>query len=350
MVQKALRAGRQGNILQQIRDRYRIRGKGYNIPLQAKGSKKLDSFLQAFKRRIDRPPVNASLKLDANDEVSILAGKAGAVVDTEKLRHNLLVTATQLDRDITASVEVQEPDVTASELRSWGISSVVARFDSRYKTADANRTHNLKVAAQALDGAVIPPGATFSFNKQVGPRASNNGYKEAPVVVDGELRTRAPHIWAAGDAVACAYNYTSVATHHAEVVVENLLDGAHRKAEQRVVPWAIYTDPSVGHVGLTEAEARTQGYDVRAVVIPASAFPRAQTDEETYGLVKMVADARTNRALGANLLCLHAGDIIHEVALALQADVSLDHLADLIHAYPTMSQAVQSLARRARAG
>lgn len=187
MVQRAMQVGREGNLLKQMVDRYRIRRKGYDIPLRVKGNGKLDAFLQGFRRKIDRPAKNASLSVDAANQVHIIPGQSGLVVNMEKLRHELLEATMQYDRDLMVPVQRQEPDITADQLRSWGITNVVAQFDTSFNTTDANRTHNLKVAAQALNGAVIPPGKTFSFNKQVGPRAPSTGYKEAHVVVNGEL-------------------------------------------------------------------------------------------------------------------------------------------------------------------
>ncbi len=168
-----------------------------------------------------------------------------------------------------------------------------------------------------------------------GVRANDKG-----IEVNDELCTSVPHIWAAGDIVG-HYMFTHIASYHAEVVFANAVEGQHDRLDYSVVPWVIFTDPEVAHVGLTEAEARDQGHDVAVGRIEFKDLVRAVTAGEVRGLGKIVADKKTGRILGANYICHNAGEIIHEVAVAMRAGMSARELGRTIHAYPTMAEGVR---------
>ncbi|MGZ4110150.1 MAG: dihydrolipoyl dehydrogenase, partial [Actinomycetota bacterium] len=102
----------------------------------------------------------------------------------------------------------------------------------------------------------------------------------------------------------------------------------------------------VASVGLTEAQAREAGHDVRTGVVPFSESERAHIDGATEGLVKLVADARTGELLGGHIVGEEAGAMIHEVVAAMAARVPAKAVADAIHAYPTLSETVKEAFRR----
>jgi pyruvate/2-oxoglutarate dehydrogenase complex dihydrolipoamide dehydrogenase (E3) component len=168
-----------------------------------------------------------------------------------------------------------------------------------------------------------------------GVRANNEG-----IEVNDELRTTVPHIWAAGDIVG-HYMFTHIASYHADLVFANAVEGRHERLDYSVVPWVIFTDPEVAHVGLTEAEARERGQDIVVGRIEFKDLVRAITAGETRGFGKIVADKRTGRILGANYICHNAGEIIHEVAMAMRAGMHARELGRMIHAYPTMAEGVR---------
>ncbi|HEY4484908.1 MAG TPA: dihydrolipoyl dehydrogenase, partial [Nitrospiria bacterium] len=107
-----------------------------------------------------------------------------------------------------------------------------------------------------------------------------------------------------------------------------------------VVPSGIFTIPEIGTVGLKEWEARERGLEVRVGRYPFRALGRAQTMDETAGLVKVIADAKTDRVLGAQIIGPHASDLIHEAALAIRLGGRAEDLSGMIHAHPTLSEAV----------
>jgi mercuric reductase len=162
----------------------------------------------------------------------------------------------------------------------------------------------------------------------------------AGIVVDATLRTSAPGVWAAGDCVAGAPRYTALADHQARVAAHNALGGAPRQATARVVPSAIFSDPELGRVGMTEAEARAAGFQVRAETVPMRDLARAVITGETAGAVKLIADSTTGRLLGGSVLAAGGGELLGEIALAVRLGLDCHAIADTLHAYPTFSEGV----------
>ncbi len=170
--------------------------------------------------------------------------------------------------------------------------------------------------------------------------AAGVAYGPNGIPVDDTLRTNAPHIWAAGD-VTGTYPYTHVADYQARIAEFNAMSGRPpRRADYRVVPRVIFTDPELARVGLTEHEARNAGYDVKSATVPMRNLARALTAGETDGAVKLVADQATGELLGGHVLAARGGELLAEVALAMRLRLPASAIADTIHAYPTLSEAV----------
>jgi pyruvate/2-oxoglutarate dehydrogenase complex dihydrolipoamide dehydrogenase (E3) component len=155
------------------------------------------------------------------------------------------------------------------------------------------------------------------------------------VVVDARLRTRQPHIYAVGD-VCGPYQFTHMAEYQAGIVLAGLLFRVPRKVDYRVIPSVTYTDPEAAQVGLTEQEAQAQGLRYEIARFPLNEIDRAITDGVDTGFLKILI-AR-GRVAGASLVCTHAGELIHELALAMQVRAKAGDISRLIHAYPTLSQ------------
>jgi mercuric reductase len=155
------------------------------------------------------------------------------------------------------------------------------------------------------------------------------------------LRTSQSHVWAVGDAVAGALPFTHVADYQARIVVHNALSGERPLEAGYVgVPWAIFTDPELGHVGQTEAEARAAGFEVRTALVPVKGLARAVTSDEPDGMVKLVAERTTGRLLGGHVLAARAGEVMGEIALAVRLGLSAEAIRHTLHAYPTFSEGV----------
>jgi pyruvate/2-oxoglutarate dehydrogenase complex dihydrolipoamide dehydrogenase (E3) component len=164
------------------------------------------------------------------------------------------------------------------------------------------------------------------------------------IITDNYLRTSARHIFAAGD-ITGHFPFTHMAAYEAAVVIRNALFfwPLLQKTDFRVVPWTTFTDPEVARVGLTEREAKAQfgADDVHVYSTHFAENDRAQTDEETKGLAKFVCKGRKDEILGAHIVGAHAGELIHEVVLAMKQRLSIGALGSMIHVYPTVTQVNQ---------
>lgn len=158
------------------------------------------------------------------------------------------------------------------------------------------------------------------------------------VWVDERLATSLPDVYAIGDLVPGSM-LAHVAMVEGRVVAENAL-GGNRKMDYRSTPNVIFTMPEVASVGMTEAQAHEQGADVKVTQFPLRADARAQTLEQSDGLVKLVCEAVSGRILGVHLMGPRATDLIAEGALAVQLGATADDLAWTTHAHPTLSEAV----------
>ena len=170
---------------------------------------------------------------------------------------------------------------------------------------------------------------------------------QGAVVVDEYLRTTVPHIWAAGDAIGRqteSQMATPVGAHDGGIAASNALAGTNRQVDHTVIPRAIFTDPQVGVVGLTDREANSQGFVCQCNTIPLSVVPRAGAIRDTRGVIKMVLERPTRRVLGVSMLGVNAAEVIHEAAMALRFGATADDLIDLVHVYPTMAEALKIVA------
>lgn len=168
--------------------------------------------------------------------------------------------------------------------------------------------------------------------------------RRGAIVVDDRLRTTNPRVWAAGD-VTASPQFVYVAAYHGTLAAENILAGSDRRVDLDALPRVTFTHPQVAAVGLTEAQAREAGFDVQVSVLPLAYVPRAIVNRETDGLFKLVADAETDRLLGAHILAVNAGDVIDSATLALKFRLTVDDLAGHFAPYLTMAEGLKLAAQ-----
>ncbi|UCC55293.1 MAG: mercuric reductase [Gammaproteobacteria bacterium] len=155
------------------------------------------------------------------------------------------------------------------------------------------------------------------------------------ITVDRRLRTSQRHILAVGD-VCGPWQFTHMAEYQAGIVLAGLLFRIPRKVDYRVVPRVTYTDPEIAEVGLNETAAREQGLRYDVARFPFSDIDRSATDSAGEGFLKILLVK--GRIAGASLVGPHAGELIHELALAMQVNAKARAVTDLVHAYPTYAQ------------
>jgi dihydrolipoamide dehydrogenase len=171
-----------------------------------------------------------------------------------------------------------------------------------------------------------------------GVRTDARGFIE----VDEDCRTAQPHIFAVGDVVR-----GPMLAHKASeegVAVAERIAGQKPHLDFNHVPWVIYTWPEIAWVGKTEAQLRAEGRDIRIGQFPFMASGRAKAMGETSGMVKMIADAATDRLLGVHILGANASELIAEAVLAMAFDGSSEDIALTIHGHPTLAEAMHEAA------
>ena len=167
---------------------------------------------------------------------------------------------------------------------------------------------------------------------------------KAGIVVDDHLRTSTPGIWAAGDVNAVA-QFTPIAQYQARIAVADMFGADGPAADYSILPTAIFTDPELGGVGLTEAQARGQGHAVE--VVRYDYVRRFSFIDARHGLFKIVFDRESRRVLGLHVVSRNAGDIVQGFSLALRLGATVDDIARMHHVYPTFGEGVKAAAERA---
>jgi mercuric reductase len=167
------------------------------------------------------------------------------------------------------------------------------------------------------------------------------------VKVDDHLRTTNPRVYAAGD-VTPSPQFVYVSAYEGALAAANALLGANQATDFTGLPRVTFTTPAIALAGLTEAQARAAGYQVRTAVLPLSAVPRALVNRDTHGVVKLVADEATDRLLGASILAEGAGDAIQAAVLAIRHGLTTAELAATFHPYLTMAEGLKLAAQTFR--
>ena len=167
---------------------------------------------------------------------------------------------------------------------------------------------------------------------------------DGAIVVNSEMRTTAPHIWASGDVVGEPMLETLAAKAGA-TAAENALTCSHKKIDLLSVPSAIFTSPQVASVGLTEERMMQKHSRCSCRTLLMKDVPKALTVNDTKGLIKMAVDPKkNNQIVGVHILASIAADMIHEAVMAVRYRLTIDDIIDTVHVFPTMSEAIKLVA------
>ena len=164
------------------------------------------------------------------------------------------------------------------------------------------------------------------------------------IVVDDRMRTSKPGVYAAGD-VTDRDQFVYMAAYGAKLAALNALNGDSLAYKNSAMPWVVFTDPQVAGVGLSEAAAKAAGHEVKTSIVPLDQVPRALAARDTRGLIKLVADAGTDRLLGGQILAPEGADSIQTLALALKFGMTAKALAGTIFPYLTTVEGLKLAAQ-----
>jgi pyruvate/2-oxoglutarate dehydrogenase complex dihydrolipoamide dehydrogenase (E3) component len=222
-------------------------------------------------------------------------------------------------------------DSTVIEIRSKGPGWMTLRAENSHGPFEVTGTHVLVAAGRQ-------PNTDMLDAERTGLRLDQRGY----IPVNERLETNVSGIWAMGE-VTGAPAFTHMSYDDFRILRANLFEGGSITTCGRMLPYAVYIDPELGRVGLTEREAREQGYRVRVAKMPVAWIARAIEMDETRGLIKVVVDAETERILGAAVLGPSGGEIMGILQVAMMGDLPYTALQNGIFAHPTLAESLNNV-------
>lgn len=207
------------------------------------------------------------------------------------------------------------------------------------------------VRADGPDGTVETPVSEVLRAAGRRPNTDGIGLDDAGIDTDedgfvetnGSFATSAEGVYAIGD-VSGFPMFTHSARDDADRLYRHLVNDEEIDTADRIVPWAVFTDPQVGHVGLTEQEARDAGYEVGVGRQEFAEQGKPKALGETAGLVKLVTDTETDELLGGHIVGEQGAEIIHELVMAIELGATAEDVANAMHIHPTLPESINSAA------
>lgn len=288
-----------------------------------------------------------ALSLKDRPESMIIVGGRALGLEFAQMYQHLGTQVTVLQRS-SRIVPEEEPEI--SQYLEQYLAEEGIEIHTNAQVVSAARRANRKVLAVRLedrkrtieaDALVLATGRTPN-TEGLNLRAAGVEVKpDKGVKVDAEMRSTAPDIFAAGDVIGKPMLETAAAK-EGYIAAENALANHGLKMDYRAVPHAVFTNPAVASVGLTDAEAN-RGGQVRCTcnTVLLEQVPKPVIVEDPRGLVKIVAEAQSHKILGVHVLASLAPEMIHEGVLAVKHGLTLEDLMDTVHIFPTYSEAIK---------
>ena len=254
------------------------------------------------------------------------------------------VTLLQRGARLMPDDEPEVGEAIGAMLNREGLRVLTGTHVQRVERVDAIRRLSVVVNGEpqllAAEQILVAAGRRPNVEALKLPAATIETDARGAIVVDDQLRTTNPAVFAAGDVMLCP-QYVYVAAYQGGLAAENALAGAEKPCDLTALPGVIFTDPQVATVVFTEERARAAGYQVKTSLLPLSAVPRAQVNYEELGVFKLVADAATDRVLGAHIVAGNAGDVIYAATLAVKHRLSVADLVASFAPYLTMAEGLK---------
>ncbi|HEX7421922.1 MAG TPA: FAD-dependent oxidoreductase [Thermoanaerobaculia bacterium] len=241
------------------------------------------------------------------------------------------------DRDVIARVRDTLTGEGIAIRTGWTVKSVRVAAAKKIARIENRNGESAEVSADEIFVATGRRGNIEDLGLEAAGVKTDRSY----IVADKYLQTSVPRIWACGD-IHGGLKFTHVAAYEAVKLVRNMLFPGKSAIDYNDVPWALFTDPEVGHIGMTEEQAiESIGRDdVRTYRIEMDDVDRAIVDRCTRGFIKFVCDKR-GRILGAHVMAANASTLIEEIVLARRKGIHIGSLARLVSPYPSMADAIQ---------
>jgi len=317
-----------------------------------------EKILIATGGRTAVPPIPGIEQIDWIDHISALeleevpesllvvgGGPVGLEFAQIFARFGARVTVVNHGPQIAARADADAADELRMALEEEGIEIVLNTGVHSFSRANGRIDALVQQRTLSVSHVLLASGRTPNVEElgldDIGVEVTRGG-----IVVDEHQCTTVDGIWAAGD-VAAGPMFTPTAQYQARVAIDNMFGDGSRTVDYSVLPTTIFTDPELGGIGLTEAEAAEQGFHVDVVRHPLRSVTRAQYLGAKYGLYKIVFDSSSRRVLGVHVVSRGASDIVGSLAVALQLGATVDDFASVHHVYPSFSEGLKAAAEQA---
>jgi pyruvate/2-oxoglutarate dehydrogenase complex dihydrolipoamide dehydrogenase (E3) component len=238
----------------------------------------------------------------------------------------------------------EEPDIVAELQKALEAEGITFQLGAR-TTRVAGAGGNISLTIETKQGATTITGSHLLVATGRRPNTDDLGLEKSGVQsdargyieVNGRLETNVPGIWALGD-VKGGPAFTHISYNDYQIVYGNLIEGKNLTTENRYVPYAVFTDPQLGRVGMTETDARTTGRKLKIGTYPMANVARAIERDETAGLMKVVVDAGNDRILGASILGTEGGELVQVLGTVMLAGAPYTVLKGAVYIHPTLAE------------
>ena len=243
----------------------------------------------------------------------------------------------------------EDPEVSAAIRDILAAEDIEIRLNAKCLALES-APRGVQVKLECSAGAPRVPGTHVLLAVGRVPNTDDLGLREAGIETDDRgyikvndaLQTSAPNVYALGDCNGHG-GFTHTAYNDYEIVADNLLSGTHRKLSDRIPIYALFTDPPLGRLGSTEAEARQQGRQILIGRMPMSDVSRAKEKGETQGFMKVIVDAGSQQILGAAILGVGGDEVVHSLVDAMYGRLPYTTVQHGVRIHPTVSELIPTL-------
>lgn len=241
-------------------------------------------------------------------------------------------------------LRMEDDDVTSELQQALEAEGIRFRFEARATKAERKEgrillTIETQNGPETISGShlLIATGRTPNTKDLDLDKAGVETDQKGFIVVNERLETSAKDVWALGD-VTGGPAFTHISYNDYQIIYGNLYEGKNLRTSSRIVSYAVYTDPTLGRVGLTEKAARASGRRLKIGKVPMKNVARAKERAETQGLMKIVIDAGTDRVLGAAILAVEGGELVQILSTLMLAEKPYTLLKGAIYIHPTLAE------------
>jgi dihydrolipoamide dehydrogenase len=289
-----------------------------------------------------------SLKHLPKNLLCIGGGYIGLELGTFYSKIGSQVTVVEASPSLLTGIDPELAQVVSRGLEKRGVEILLNTFVQECKTnskgvwVSFSTKGNGKIKSRIFDAVLISVGRVPNTDQlsleKAGLKTDTKGF----IAVDAQRRTLVPHLFAIGDVAG-----EPLLAHKGSkegLVAAEAISGQKVAYDVCAMPAVIFTDPEIATVGLTESEARSQGFEVRTGTFPFAANGRALSMGESSGFVKVIGDSKSGRLLGVHCVGPEASNLISEAALALEMGASVEDLSLTVHPHPTLSESLMEAA------